>query len=232
MVRYAKLALPFNANATQIEMLAVAAKWQSHLNTAHYTGSWTVLALRSPGGNHENIIADLMGNAGYQDTIYMDHFPSVKKLLAGLNCPVMAARFLNLQAGAIIKQHKDAGLAFENGEARLHFPVITNPDVEFFSENERIFLQEGECWYLNANLPHRVSNLSLHDRIHLVVDCEVNDWLKTIINSAEVIAYKKDEADPNILKAIEHLRYQNTEASNKLADDLEQQLLNTAGNND
>jgi hypothetical protein len=34
----------------------------------------------------------------------------------------------------------------------------------------------GECWYINANLPHSVSNLGGTDRIHLVMDWVVNDW--------------------------------------------------------
>jgi mannose-6-phosphate isomerase-like protein (cupin superfamily) len=225
MVRYAKLMLPFDIKAMQTELSAAAEEWQPHINTYHYNGSWTVLALRSPGGEHKNIVPELMGKHNeYLDTAYMAHFPSVKKLLSTINCPVMSARFLNLQAGAVIKEHRDAELAFEKGEARLHFPVITNPDIEFYCENERVFLQEGECWYLNANLPHRVSNPSDSDRIHLVVDCEVNDWLTGMINSSANIAYKKETVDNNLLNMIKHLRYQNTKASNKYADELDKKV--------
>jgi quercetin dioxygenase-like cupin family protein len=225
MVRYAKLALPFDVKTMQTELSAAHNQWQPHLNKYHYSGLWTVLALRSPGGDHKNIVPELMGKHNeYQDNIYMEHFASVKKLLSGFGCPVMSVRFLNLQAGAIIKEHRDNELAFEKGEARLHFPVITNPEVEFYCENERIFLQEGECWYLNANLPHSVSNNSSTDRIHLVIDCEVNDWLRNMINSSDIIAYKKEEIDNNLLNMIKELRYQNTDASNKLADELEQKV--------
>ena len=225
MVRYAKLALPFAVGEMQNELLAAAEEWQPHMNTYHYSGSWTVLALRSPGGEHKNIVPELMGkHSEYKDTAYMAHFPSVKKLLSTINCPVMSARFLNLQAGAVIKEHKDADLSFEKGEARLHFPVITNPDIEFYCEDERIFLKEGDCWYLNANLPHRVSNLSGSDRIHLVIDCTVNDWLTDMIKSSGDIAFKKETVDDNLLNMIKHLRYQNTEASNKFADELDQKV--------
>jgi aspartyl/asparaginyl beta-hydroxylase (cupin superfamily) len=144
----------------------------------------------------------------------------------------MSARFLNLHAGSVIKEHKDAELAFEKGEARLHFPVITNAGVEFYSERERIFLNEGDCWYLNANLPHNVSNNSNSDRIHLVIDCKVNNWLTNLINTSERIAHKKETADENLLKAIEHLRRQNTEASNTFADKLEQQVKEMLFNNE
>lgn len=225
MVRYAKLLLPFDVKATQAELSAAGNKWQPHINKYHYTGSWTVLALRSPGGDHNNIVPELMGNhTEYKENINMGQFASVKTLLSTILCPIMSVRFLNLQAGAVIKEHKDNELAFEKGEARLHFPVFTNPGVEFYSENERIFLLEGECWYLNANLPHRVTNNSDMDRIHLVVDCKVNDWLKDMINLSDNIAFKKPEVDDNMLNLIKHLRYQDTEVSNKWADELEQKV--------
>jgi len=44
---------------------------------------------------------------------------------------------------------------------------------------ERVILREGECWYVNTSLPHRVANLGQTDRIHLVIDCEVNGWLRS-----------------------------------------------------
>ncbi|MCO5951173.1 aspartyl/asparaginyl beta-hydroxylase domain-containing protein [Mucilaginibacter flavidus] len=224
MVRYAKLQLAFDFKATQAELTSARNEWQPHLNTYHYSGSWKVLSLRSPGGSHKNIIPDLIGESDFLDTEYMGHFASVKKIMASLHCPIMAVRFLNLQAGAIIKEHTDAELALEKGEARLHFPVFTNPQVEFYCEKDRIFLNEGECWYLNANLPHNVSNNGDTDRVHLVIDCKVNDWLKTIIESSGEIAYKKEEVDENMIKLIEELRYQNTETSNKLAAELEEKV--------
>jgi hypothetical protein len=226
MVRYAKLLLPFDLKAIQAEILGTGSEWQPHINKYHYSGSWTVMSLRSPGGNHKNIIPDLLGENDFMDTIYMDQFPSVKKLLQKLDCPVMSARFLNLQAGAIIKQHTDNELAFEKGEARLHFPVFTNPGVEFYSEEERIYLQEGECWYLNANLPHRVANKGNTDRIHLVVDCKVNNWLKDLIVSSGQAAFKPEgEVNKNdLLNMIRNLRDHHSETSDKLADKLEQQL--------
>jgi quercetin dioxygenase-like cupin family protein len=225
MVRYAKLLLPFDINAMQAELLSSSQQWQPHLNSYHYTGSWTVLPVRSPGGTHTNPVPELMGkHTEYLDTEYMGHFPSVKRLLSSLNCPVLSARFLNLQAGAVIKQHRDAELALEKGEARLHFVVITNPGVEFYSEDERIFLNEGECWYLNANLPHRVSNLGNADRVHLVVDCKVNDWLKGIVNESDKIAHKEELPDYELTGVIMQLRLQNTETANKLADNLQQKL--------
>jgi quercetin dioxygenase-like cupin family protein len=224
MIRYAKLPLAFDLKAMQAELLATGTEWRPHINQYHYTGSWVVLPLRSPGGDHANPVPDLMNETEYRDTLYMDQFPSVKKIASSLQCPVMSVRFLNLQAGAVIKKHTDAELAFEKGEARLHFPVITNPEVEFYCEDDRVVLNAGECWYLNANLPHRVSNKGSSDRIHLVIDCKVNDWLTNLITTSDHIAYKKEEVDDNLLNMIKHLRWQNTAQSNKMADEFEEKV--------
>lgn len=226
MIRYAKLPVPFNLNGIQRELSALNQEWQEHFNTHYYEGSWKILALRSPGGNDKNIIPDLIADADYQDTEFMPYFPSVQALLSTFNCPVMAVRFLNLQAGAIIKAHRDNDLAFEKGEARLHFPIITNAQVSFKIENEHVPLQEGDCWYVNANLMHSVANLGAADRIHLVVDCKVNNWLKQLMNQATEVSHYTDNG--NLPDIIRELRMQNTDTSNKLASQLEQQLL--AGN--
>jgi mannose-6-phosphate isomerase-like protein (cupin superfamily) len=230
MIRYAKLRLPFDAQAVQNELASISEEWQAHFNVVHYEGAWTVLALRSPSGDHKNIVPELQGRSEYLDTAYMNYFPEVKKLVSSINCPVLAVRFLNLQAGAVIKEHRDNELAFEKGEARLHFPVITNDEVEFYIEGDRIFLNEGECWYINANLLHRVSNLGVTDRIHLVIDCKVNDWLSDIITSSEEISQKEEKTEPELLKMmITQLRSQNTATARKMADNFELQLKEAHG---
>jgi quercetin dioxygenase-like cupin family protein len=40
-------------------------------------------------------------------------------------------------------------------------------------------MREGESWYVNFNLPHRVLNLGETARVHLVLDCVLNDWLRS-----------------------------------------------------
>jgi hypothetical protein len=103
MIRYAKLLLDLNTNDTKNELSALKGEWQAHFNTYNYEGSWTALALRSPGGHRHNIIPDMIADADYSDTELMLLFPSVNELLTRFSCPVKSVRFLNLQAGAVIK---------------------------------------------------------------------------------------------------------------------------------
>lgn len=199
--------------------------WRPHYNVMDYEGSWDVLTLRSPGGQADSIFADPIGKGEFADTLYMDKLPAVKQLIAGLHCPLMSVRLLNLKAGAVIKEHRDIELSYEKGEARLHFPVITNNRVEFYVNDVQINMQPGECWYINANLPHRVANYGTEDRIHLVVDCVVNDWLKTIFDNSEKVSFKQPGPKEETLGVIAALRLQQTDTADKIASELELKLL-------
>lgn len=209
----------------QAEVQSLPQTWSAHFNTRHYEGEWKVLSLRVPGGDAERIIPDVVNNEEYMDTSLMEACPSIKTLVHELECPVLSVRLLNLKSGAVIKPHRDHELAFEKGEARLHFPVFTNDKVEFYIEDELVPMREGECWYINANLTHRVSNNGSTDRIHLVIDCKVNDWLKQLFERGEKSYAKQGASREQMLKVIAELRSQQTELGNKLAMELEQLMV-------
>lgn len=229
IIKSAILNIPVDIKSIQKEVTILQAElWQPHLNKRDYEGGWDVLSLRSPGGGL-NTLAEALNNEPYANTPLLQHCPSVRLLLDSLQCEKLSARFLNLHAGAIIKEHTDKELYFEKGEARLHFPVITNPFVEFYLDNDRLPMQEGECWYINANLPHRLANNGSNNRIHLVVDCIVNNWLrevfrncitKTELMERDIVLQNKNTT----LQIINELRMRADSTSAKLADELERQL--------
>lgn len=92
---------------------------------------------------------------------------------------------MRLAAGAAIKPHRDHGLGMAFGEARLHVPIHTSAAVSFLVDKQRIPMGAGELWYFNADQIHEVYNRGDEDRINLVIDCVVNDWLRDqILNGA------------------------------------------------
>lgn len=231
IIKYLKLPFEFDVVSLQREVAALTRKpWHLHYQTLHYTGEWTALPLRSIEGKTDNIIISPTA-ARYLDTVFLNECPYMASALDQFKCTLQAVRLLKLNAGSEIKQHKDAGLNFENGEIRLHIPVITHPGVEFMLDNEQMRLQEGECWYMNFNLSHSINNRSHVDRIHLVIDALVNDWVKEIFYSPDITVKKEIEDpstqyDPETKKQmIAMLREMNTEVSNSLADNLEKQIL-------
>jgi hypothetical protein len=225
MIRFACLPLPVTIQPIQQEVLQLTHSWNPHLNTSHYTGNWEVASLRSPGGLAGNTVPDLQHEGQtFEDTVLMAQCPSIQALVALLECDVMAVRLLNLKSGAAIKPHRDLELCFEKGEARLHVPVFTNAQVQFFCGQDLVPMQEGQCWYLNANITHSVVNNGPTDRIHLVIDCGVNDWIKALFARAE----KNEVADTVDITAtlamIAALKTHNTEAADALIASLEAQL--------
>lgn len=229
IIKHALLNIPVAVKSIQKEIEKLqSGYWKPHLNKNDYEGGWDVLSFRSPGGGL-NTFAESLNDEAFADTPLLEHCPSVRLLLDSLQCEKFSARLLNLQAGAVIREHTDKELYFEKGETRLHFPIITNPFVEFYLDNERLQMQEGECWYINANLPHRLANKGSADRIHLVVDCKVNDWLTSVFEQAITKAELQDKEvflrdRHTIIQTINELRRQPGNTAAELANELERQL--------
>ena len=152
-------------------------EWVPHFNNRIYEGEWSGVALRSVGGKPDTLYPDPTATGAYADTEMLQRCPYYREVLATFQCPFTAVRLLRLKAGSNIREHRDYKLGYEDGEVRLHVPVVTSPDVTFFLDGQAVPMNVGECWYVNVNLPHRVDNRSRTDRIHLVMDCVVNDWL-------------------------------------------------------
>lgn len=168
----------------ELEQLA-ALPWIAHVNQRDYQGSWDVLPLRclSIHTDAHPILQGFVheGEGTWQDLPVLASAPQLRRLLTDIPAPIKSARLMRLAPGAEIKPHRDPGLAWEYGEARLHLPLRTDPLVIFRVGGQQLPMREGELWYMNADLEHSVVNSSLEDRVHLVVDCEVNDWLRIAI---------------------------------------------------
>jgi hypothetical protein len=84
---------------------------------------------------------------------------------------------MKLAPGSVIKEHTDLDLAAEDGKARIHIPITSNPDVVFKVNGMPVPMGLGETWYLRLSDPHTVTNRGASDRVHLVIDACMNDWL-------------------------------------------------------
>lgn len=57
---------------------------------------------------------------------------------------------------------------------RHHIPLMTNPDVMFHVGDDSINMKQGEVWEINNSNLHHVRNYSLENRIHIIVDWDIN----------------------------------------------------------
>jgi hypothetical protein len=168
-----RLAIDCDVAQLQADLAVVApAGWHPHFNTGYYEGDWSGIPLRAQPGIHVALYTDPT-REDFADLEVMRRCQAVPAILAQLPYVLESVRFLRLAAGASIHEHRDAGLCWEQGVARLHIPVHTNESVEFVSGGERLVMKEGECWYVNFDLPHHVHNRGATDRVHLVIDVRI-----------------------------------------------------------
>lgn len=186
MIANLQLPLQFDPEALKHDLSqAAAAVWTPHYNDRDYGGEWKGVALRSTSGLSTQLSA--RGSA-FADTDLLDRCTYFRHVLSGFQCPLKAVRLLSLAPGSFIREHTDPDLGYEDGEVRIHVPIQTGPGVEFYSSGERLQLDEGSCYYINVSLPHRVSNRGAQDRVHLVIDAQVNDWVRALFLRGQPIA--------------------------------------------
>lgn len=112
--------------------------------------------------------------------------------LGGVN--FQRVRLMRLQpGGGELTRHSDitdpeAGTALGK-LARIHVPLITNPDVRFRQwrldgSQVEAHMGAGEVWYLDTRKPHKAGNYGTLERIHLVADAYVNERLQALIAGA------------------------------------------------
>lgn len=184
-----RLRLPLNFDPVRLRAdldALIDTPWTEHFVRQNYEGDWSVLPLRcTKGATHPimQIYSDPTAT-DFEDTALLARSRYFQEVLGALRCPLQAVRLMRLTPGSIIKDHRDNDLEAESGGARLHIPIVTNPDVDFRLNGARVILDPGTVWYLRLSDPHSVANRGRADRVHLVVDCVVNAWLTDLLAAA------------------------------------------------
>lgn len=189
-----RLAPAFDADLLLADLAGLTdADWAPHFNTGYHNGGWFGVPLRAVAGSVNPLYPD-PAQTHFEDLPVLASRPAIQAALAAFRCPLRSVRLLKLRAGGVIREHRDDGLGFEHGEVRLHIPVVTNADTAFHLDGQCLPMAPGETWYVNVNLPHRVRNAGATDRIHLVIDCIVNDWLIALFAEGQGFAQVRAEA--------------------------------------
>jgi hypothetical protein len=155
---------------------------------SHYDGSisngWTAIPLVSRDGAMDDPNAQRVGRFGlYRRTPIVKSLPYFRAVLDAFECPQGRVRISRLQPGAVIRAHRDIGreaasVAF--GQVRLHLPIVTNDGVTFLVGGERLRLLPGRLYYVDFTRLHSVRNDGRTARIHLILDLQMNDFLRRV----------------------------------------------------
>lgn len=182
-----KLPLAFAPDLLVRDLNSVSSdQWIRHWVKQNYDGDWSVIPLRGPAGETHPL---RMANADpttreFVATPYLERCPYFREVLASFRCPLRVVRLMRLTPGSIIKEHADLDLSFEDGLVRIHIPVATNDQVEFCVNRQPVVLAAGSVWYLRLSDPHTVANRGETDRVHMVIDAHVNEWIEALFESA------------------------------------------------
>lgn len=226
ITKYLKLPFQFDTEKLVRDLsLILEEKWIAHFNKADYEGDWKVIPLYAEGGDDSKIFALPTSDSMISETSILKECHYFKEVIDSFKCPILSARILRLGMGAEIKPHRDHALGYEDGNFRLHIPIITNPGVRFILDGNLLPMLPGECWYTNVNYVHSVTNSGDTDRVHLVIDGARNAWSDQLFFSqAPEESFQpipKEEHSPETIKRIlEELKRQNEPATQQLIDEL------------
>lgn len=185
-----QLPLRFDPVLLERDLAVLAPDWIDHFVPQNYEGEWAAFPLRGPAGETHPIRQISAGPhvTDFVDMPALTRTPYFREVLDSLRCPLLGVRLMRLGAGSIIKEHSDPMLGAEDGQVRLHVPIITDPAVEFLLNRRPVVMEAGSLWYLRLSDPHSAANRSGRDRIHLVIDAEVNGWLRDRLSEGQAIS--------------------------------------------
>lgn len=151
------------------------ARWQGHFNSAFYSGDWSGVALISA----VDALTELSPGRGLPvPRAPWSEDRRWREALRDCSLEIVSARLLRLGPGGSIHEHRDYDLGGPDADLRLHIPLLSPPQVDFWLDNQRVPMTAGECWFLDLSRPHRVDNRSAEPRVHLVLDCRPGPWLE------------------------------------------------------
>ncbi|QRY77346.1 aspartyl/asparaginyl beta-hydroxylase domain-containing protein [Pseudomonas sp. PDNC002] len=154
------------------------AAWQRHFNTGFYEGDWSGVALITP---EDAPLPLAPGQGAPLATGLLERSAAWQAALGAFRTSIRSARLLRLGAGSRIHEHCDPDLGLADSDLRLHLPLLSAEGVEFLVDGLQVPMRPGECWFIDLARPHRVDNPGPGERIHLVLDCQRNDWLLALV---------------------------------------------------
>jgi hypothetical protein len=165
--------------------------YQSPTNHQHWGG----VSLYAIGGRWDDASPGGPALVGYQPTEMLSVAPYFRHVMDALQCPKRSVRISILNPGGRINPHRDQDLGFDKGAIRVHVPITTSDGVEFMLGGERCSQWlPGELWYGDFSLEHSLAHRGAEQRVHIVADLCINDWLLGLFPS-EFLA-----AQPAILR--------------------------------
>jgi hypothetical protein len=165
-------------------------KQRSYISQTNHE-AWGGISLHAIGGRWDDASAGGPSLAGFQETEAVQRAPYFKQVLDSLECPKQSVRISVMGPKGRIKPHVDTDIGFDRGVIRLHIPIITNPHVEFFIDNQPVSFTPGHLWFGDFRYEHHVYNGGDEARTHIVADVCINDFVLKLFPEDFIAAQPK-----------------------------------------
>ena len=114
--------------------------------------------------------------------------PYIKQILASFGEVLSRSRLMRLAPGAQVPLHSDINYHWYK-RVRVHIPITTTEQVQFFCHDKQVHMGAGECWIFDSWKLHKVENNSDQYRVHLVVDLAgSSQFWRTVFQHSRSIA--------------------------------------------
>lgn len=120
------------------------------------------------------VVEEVYDDCECYDTPTYDALPEARQLIFNLMSLVQGERLgraliVKLPAGGKVSPHRDMGAPADYYD-RYHIVIKSLEGNLFRTEDEIVWMKEGELWWFDNTKEHEVVNNSPDDRIHLIVD--------------------------------------------------------------
>ncbi|MEM7081130.1 MAG: aspartyl/asparaginyl beta-hydroxylase domain-containing protein [Pseudomonadota bacterium] len=156
--------LPYRFDTTrlqyEVEQLS-SRKWLPH--PSRMNGNEALPLVSRDGGNNDAFDGPMKTTPHLQDSPYL------QQCMHHIGEVYGRSRLMALDAGAEVSRHVDFNYHWFS-RVRIHIPIVTSADVQFYCGDDHIHMAAGTCWIFDSWRPHRVVNGGSARRIHLVLD--------------------------------------------------------------
>jgi len=161
----------------QREVSNVKEDW-TNVYSDYHTGGWQTLSLWNRSSKPTDTVIE---DCEPVETSLLEKMPVTRDVLRGLGFRYMWVRLAKLQVNAFMHEHRDYQELRNAHRLRLHIPIITNPFSSIVIDHTRVHLALGYVWKLNPIHRHAASNFGKEPRIHIIMDCYVDEALDALV---------------------------------------------------
>jgi len=181
-----KLLPTFDAAALAFDLERFDTHWWHRHAGPYHDGAWESVSLWAPRGDP---FEQRSFGGAFTATPALAMAPAIRRALDQFACPRNRIRLMRLNPGGHIRRHSDPLHTIDPLLVRLHVPIVSNPDVHFMVNDQRISMQPGETWHVDVRFPHAVENRGRTARVHLVMDLVRNGAIDQLLAQGRPVGH-------------------------------------------